>query len=65
MEQKILSKKVDVETHQDQINTAKKHWLEPLTRLIGQINENFSEYFSSMDCAGEVDLLVPDNKVSL
>ncbi|CAI9735468.1 Hypothetical predicted protein [Octopus vulgaris] len=62
LEQKILLKKVEVETHQDRINMAKKQWLEPLTRLIGHINENFSEYFSSMDCAGEVDLLVPDNK---
>ncbi|GAB1609431.1 structural maintenance of chromosomes protein 5-like [Argonauta hians] len=62
LELKIQCKKVDVENHQDQIDEAKKLWLEPLNNLIGKINENFSQYFSSMDCAGEVDLLVPDNK---
>ena len=58
-------KKVDVENHQQQIEIAKKQWLEPLSKLIAKISRSFSEYFHSMDCAGEVDLKLPDNAVSI
>lgn len=61
----MKSKKVDVENHQQQIEIAKKQWLEPLTKLIAKISRSFSEYFHSMDCAGEVDLKLPDNAVSI
>lgn len=61
LEEEMKSKKVDVENHQQQIEIAKKQWLEPLTKLIAKISRSFSEYFHSMDCAGEVDLKLPDN----
>lgn len=35
---------------------AKELWLNPLKRLVDQINAKFSEFFRSMKCAGEVDL---------
>lgn len=35
---------------------AKERWLNPLKQLVEQINEKFSEFFRSMQCAGEVDL---------
>lgn len=35
---------------------AKERWLNPLKQLVEQINEKFSDFFRSMQCAGEVDL---------
>lgn len=34
----------------------KERWLNPLKELVEKINEKFSNFFSSMQCAGEVDL---------
>ena len=42
----------------------KAKWIEPLKDLIGRINQNFGYYFSTMKCAGEVDLAIPNNPVS-
>lgn len=35
---------------------AKERWLNPLKLLVEQINEKFTAFFRSMNCAGEVDL---------
>lgn len=35
---------------------AKERWLNPLKVLVEQINEKFTAFFRSMNCAGEVDL---------
>lgn len=35
---------------------AKERWLNPLKLLVEQINEKFTTFFRSMNCAGEVDL---------
>lgn len=35
---------------------AKERWLNPLKQLVEQINEKFTAFFCSMNCAGEVDL---------
>lgn len=40
----------------------KQEWLPPLQELISKINNNFSHFFSSMKCAGEVDLNIPENQ---
>ena len=50
--------------HQEDIEKIKTRWIDPIKDLIARINENFSFYFSSMKCAGEVDLSVPENPVS-
>ena len=31
-------------------------WLDPLNERLGEVSEKFSEFFSSMGCAGEVQL---------
>lgn len=38
------------------VSQAKERWLNPLKTLVEQINEKFSDFFRSMQCAGEVDL---------
>lgn len=35
---------------------AKERWLNPLKLLVEQINDKFTAFFRSMNCAGEVDL---------
>lgn len=42
----------------------KERWLNPLKELVEKINEKFSNFFSSMQCAGEVDLHT-ENEVCL
>lgn len=38
------------------VSQAKERWLNPLKQLVEQINDKFSDFFRSMQCAGEVDL---------
>lgn len=38
------------------VSQAKERWLNPLKQLVEQINGKFSDFFRSMQCAGEVDL---------
>lgn len=38
------------------MSQAKERWLNPLKQLVEQINVKFSDFFRSMQCAGEVDL---------
>ncbi|XP_069778614.1 structural maintenance of chromosomes protein 5 isoform X2 [Narcine bancroftii] len=49
-------KKSEMENYKLNILQVKERWLNPLKQLIEQINKKFSEYFCSMQCAGEVDL---------
>ena len=49
--------------HQEEIEDIKTRWIDPLQELISKINKNFSSFFKSMQCAGEVDLHVPENPV--
>lgn len=42
----------------------KERWLNPLKELVEKINEKFSNFFSSMQCAGEIDLHT-ENEVKL
>ncbi|OWF46168.1 Structural maintenance of chromosomes protein 5 [Mizuhopecten yessoensis] len=48
--------------HQEEIERAKQQWLEPLKGLIDTINDNFSYFFSCMNCAGEIELHQPENQ---
>ena len=50
--------------HQDDVSKLKEEWLTPLNDLISRINDNFAFFFSSLQCAGEVKLNVPENPVS-
>uniref|UniRef100_A0A8C1X171 Structural maintenance of chromosomes protein 5 n=1 Tax=Cyprinus carpio TaxID=7962 RepID=A0A8C1X171_CYPCA len=46
----------NMEKELDDKTNAKERWLNPLKQLVDQINERFSDFFRSMQCAGEVDL---------
>uniref|UniRef100_F7FZ50 Structural maintenance of chromosomes protein 5 n=1 Tax=Ornithorhynchus anatinus TaxID=9258 RepID=F7FZ50_ORNAN len=46
----------ELDNYRQNITQVKERWLIPLKQLIGKINEKFSNFFSSMQCAGEVDL---------
>ncbi|KAK5863491.1 hypothetical protein PBY51_000519 [Eleginops maclovinus] len=43
-------------SYRQNISEAKERWLNPLKQLVELINERFSDFFRSMQCAGEVDL---------
>ncbi|KAJ8347148.1 hypothetical protein SKAU_G00285490 [Synaphobranchus kaupii] len=54
--QELEEKKRNLDAYRQSISQAKETWLNPLKQLIEQINEKFSDFFRSMQCAGEVDL---------
>ncbi|KAB5543877.1 hypothetical protein PHYPO_G00084670 [Pangasianodon hypophthalmus] len=56
MEKELEEKTKDLNTYRQNISEAKERWLIPLKQLVDQINEKFSDFFRSMNCAGEVDL---------
>ncbi|KAM9343488.1 structural maintenance of chromosomes protein 5 isoform 2-T2 [Pholidichthys leucotaenia] len=56
LEKELEEKTTGLNTYRQNILEAKERWLNPLKQLVEQINGKFSEFFSSMQCAGEVDL---------
>ncbi|XP_017344869.1 structural maintenance of chromosomes protein 5 [Ictalurus punctatus] len=56
MEKELEEKTKALNTYRQNISEAKERWLIPLKQLVDQINEKFSDFFRSMNCAGEVDL---------
>lgn len=56
MEKELDDKTNDLNNYRQSIAEAKENWLNPLKLLVDQINERFSDFFRSMQCAGEVDL---------
>ncbi|RXN36310.1 structural maintenance of chromosomes 5 [Labeo rohita] len=56
MEKELDDKTNALTTYRRNIAEAKERWLNPLKQLVDQINERFSDFFRSMQCAGEVDL---------
>ncbi|XP_066470209.1 structural maintenance of chromosomes protein 5 [Tiliqua scincoides] len=56
MSLELEGKKKELEDYRQSISQVKEQWLNPLKQLIDQINEKFSSFFRSMQCAGEVDL---------
>ncbi|EFN85556.1 structural maintenance of chromosomes protein 5 [Harpegnathos saltator] len=58
----IVEKKIaEVNVINQKIEELKGQWLKPLEKLVEKINVNFSEYFSAMECAGEVTLSHGEN----
>ncbi|CAN9516172.1 unnamed protein product [Ophioblennius macclurei] len=58
---KVLEKELEdkisgLNAYRQNISEAKERWLNPLRQLVEQINSKFSDFFRSMQCAGEVDL---------
>ncbi|XP_054996590.1 structural maintenance of chromosomes protein 5 isoform X2 [Sorex araneus] len=54
--EELKIKKVELDQYRENISQVKERWLNPLKELVEKINEKFSYFFSSMQCAGEVDL---------
>ncbi|NXJ85709.1 SMC5 protein, partial [Trogon melanurus] len=52
----LEEKKNELDNYKQKISQVKEKWLTPLKKLIEQISETFSNFFSSMQCVGEVDL---------
>ncbi|XP_070598754.1 structural maintenance of chromosomes protein 5 isoform X2 [Erythrolamprus reginae] len=52
----LEEKKKELDSYRQNISQVKESWLNPLKKMIDQINEKFSSFFSSMQCAGEIDL---------
>lgn len=63
IEKDNITKEKQLLRRQQDIEDMKEQWLGPLRDLIGRISHNFTNFFRSMRCAGEVDLAVPDNPV--
>ncbi|NXN26027.1 SMC5 protein, partial [Nycticryphes semicollaris] len=58
----LEEKQNELDNYKQNISQVKERWLNPLKMLIEQINEKFSNFFSSMQCAGEVDLHVENEE---
>ncbi|MEE6459328.1 hypothetical protein FKM82_000599 [Ascaphus truei] len=56
MTEELEQKKNELENYRQNISQVKERWLNPLKHLVEKINENFSSFFRSMQCVGEVDL---------
>ncbi|CAG07476.1 unnamed protein product, partial [Tetraodon nigroviridis] len=56
LEKELEEKENALEAYRKNIAEAKERWLNPLKLLVEQINEKFTAFFRSMNCAGEVDL---------
>ncbi|CAH6972095.1 Smc5 [Phodopus roborovskii] len=54
--EELKGKRVELDEYRENISQVKERWLNPLKELVEKINEKFSNFFSSMQCAGEVDL---------
>ncbi|XP_021569033.1 structural maintenance of chromosomes protein 5 isoform X2 [Carlito syrichta] len=54
--EELKRKKIELDKYRENISQVKERWLNPLKELVEKINEKFSNFFSSMQCAGEVDL---------
>lgn len=56
LEKELEEKSNNLTAYRQKITEAKERWLNPLKQLVEQINNKFSDFFRSMQCAGEVDL---------
>lgn len=56
LEKELEEKTNALNEYRQNISEAKERWLNPLKQLVEQINDKFSDFFRSMQCAGEVDL---------
>ncbi|XP_077105180.1 structural maintenance of chromosomes protein 5 isoform X2 [Ranitomeya variabilis] len=54
--EELNRKKTELDSFRQNIVQVKEHWLIPLKQLVEKINKEFSSFFTSMQCVGEVDL---------
>ncbi|XP_032866282.1 structural maintenance of chromosomes protein 5 isoform X2 [Tyto alba] len=58
----LEEKKNELDNYRQNISEVKERWLNPLKKLVEQINVKFSNFFHSMQCVGEVDLHVENEE---
>ncbi|KAM6301615.1 structural maintenance of chromosomes protein 5 [Podargus strigoides] len=58
----LEEKKNELDNYKQNISQVKERWLNPLKKMIEQINEKFSNFFNSMQCVGEIDLHVENEE---
>ncbi|XP_075684088.1 structural maintenance of chromosomes protein 5 isoform X2 [Rhinoderma darwinii] len=54
--EELNRKKTELDHFRQNILQVKEGWINPLKQLVEKINEQFSSFFRSMQCVGEVDL---------
>ncbi|XP_077463437.1 structural maintenance of chromosomes protein 5 isoform X2 [Stigmatopora argus] len=62
LEQELMEKNTALTALRKKKLQAKENWLNPLKQLVEQINNKFSDFFSAMQCAGEVDLHIENEE---
>lgn len=45
-----------------EINALHKKWFPSIQKIVRSINQNFGEFMRSMDCAGEIELVFPNDR---
>ncbi|XP_014204116.1 structural maintenance of chromosomes protein 5 [Copidosoma floridanum] len=60
----IKEKDAELTKVTEEISRTKNEWYPSLSALVDKINNNFSNYFSKMKCAGEVSLCHGDNPMN-
>lgn len=50
------------ETLEDDIIALHKKWFPKIQNIVKSINQNFSQFMDSMNCAGEVELIFPSDR---
>lgn len=63
MQRRIRDCEVNANEVQQELETKKRQWLEPLQKHIDSINGKFSHYFKQLSCVGEISLDIPENSV--
>ncbi|XP_014666674.1 PREDICTED: structural maintenance of chromosomes protein 5-like [Priapulus caudatus] len=64
LEEEVSTLQRSLDDHGDSIEHVKRAWIEPVLELIAGINKNFEKFFSTLHCAGQVDLNRGENEVS-
>ncbi|KAK7492679.1 hypothetical protein BaRGS_00016158 [Batillaria attramentaria] len=62
LKEQLARREVEQGLLRKDLDDARTKWLTPLKELIAKINDKFGEFFSAMDCSGEVDLYIPENE---
>jgi len=56
MERSKVDKERELVSLSTELQDTKNEWLGPLTDLVDRINDNFSGFFATMNCAGQIAL---------
>lgn len=57
--------KKSVDKVKAEIETLRNKWLDPIRKMVDEINAAFGSFFESMGCAGEVSLVSGEKPVGI